>query len=259
MESENILDLFLITAWCTIAGIGLVIILSTNIKVLFLILMLIGLIILCVIFRWLYNYTLKNSNRPIMNISKQQQDPIQDPKMLPHWYFNPVLSEKPLPNQLHMPIPPSTGTNVLVITRTNKTPIYAEAMDPITSPDLLMRKPYRTIAVMNDKVRIINAKPLTDDDFEKPWEQCHADSLKLTLEVIIDAIEAHQKEINIVYEYDGIFAYAAGYWPINDDKIVRAYLQQLDVLSQYITIHFTKLTDNLISYYYELIAIADQN
>ena len=256
MKSDEEFQLYQMSLWIGIAAtFGFIAIMGY--KIMFAIG--IGLLVLFIVFKWA-----QDQHRDLKKLNKstfipKEQEPIEDPATLPDWYFNPTLSKQPLPQSRHMPIPSSTGVNALVITRTNHTPIYAEAMEPITSPHLLMHKPYRTIAVINDEAHVINANPLTDDDFEKPWAQCHADSLKLTLQVIMKAIADHQKEINIVYEYDGIFAYAAGYWQVNDNEAAKSYLRQLDLLSQHITVHFTKLTDDSISFYDHLISIANQH
>lgn len=174
-----------------------------------------------------------------------------------HRRFN--LKYDPFAKSTHLPLPSNIGSNALVITRTNTTPIYPGAMDPIEPKDLLPYSPYRTIAILDDDLIGVKTANSIKEDSPVAWQQAHDDSLSQTIAVIVNAINNNKKKINIVYEYDGIEAYATGIWPVADNKSAQEYVSKLTSLASQIDISFTKLNDNIFNYYQPLITLANRN
>lgn len=174
-----------------------------------------------------------------------------------HHRFN--LKYDPFAKSTHLPLPSNIGSNALIITRTNTTPIYPGAMDPIKPKDLLPQRPYRTIAVLdNHVISVQNANPI-EENSPVAWQQAHDVSLKQTIETIVNAINNGKKKINIVYEYDGVEAYATGLWPVADNRVAQEYVNKLTSLASQTEISFTKLNDNIFNYYQPLIELANRN
>lgn len=174
-----------------------------------------------------------------------------------HHRFN--VKYNPSAKSTHLPLPSKIGSNALIITRTNTTPIYPGAMDPIEPKDLQPQRPYRTIAVLDNRVIGIKAANPIKEDSPVAWQQAHDASLSQTIDVIVNAVTNNKKKINIVYEYDGVEAYATGLWPVADNKAAQEYVGKLTTLASQIDISFTKLNDNIFNYYQPLIALANRN
>lgn len=174
-----------------------------------------------------------------------------------HHRFN--VKYNPSAKSTHLPLPSKIGSNALIITRVNTTPIYPGAMDPIYPEYLLPQLPYRTIAVLDDRVISVKTANPIEKDSPVAWQQAHDASLSQTIEVIVNAIHHNKKKINIVYEYDGIEAYATGRWPVADNKAAQEYVNELTSLANQTEISFTKLTDNIFNYYQPLIKLANLN
>lgn len=174
-----------------------------------------------------------------------------------HHRFN--LKHDPFAKSTHLPLPSNIGSNALIITRTNTTPIYPGAMDPIEPKDLQPQRPYRTIAVLDNRVIDIKTANPIKEDSPVAWQQAHDASLSQTIDVIVNAVTNNKKKINIVYEYDGVEAYATGLWPVADNKAAQEYVGKLTTLASQIDISFTKLNDNIFNYYQPLIALANRN
>lgn len=88
----------------------------------------------------------------------------------------------------------------------------------------------------------------TQDDI---WQSIHNGLLEVAIDAIKEAINQHAPAINITYLYDGLWAYAAGYWPTNDYPEAKEYVAQLGKLSQHIQITFTKFNRKSANYQYE--------
>lgn len=174
-----------------------------------------------------------------------------------HHRFN--LKYDPFAKSTHLPLPSNIGSNALVITRTNTTPIYPGAMDPIEPKDLLPYRPYRTIAILDDDVISVKTANPIKENSPVAWQQAHDASLSQTIAVIVNAINNDKKKINVVYEYDGIEAYATGQRPVADNKAAQEYVGKLTSLASQIDISFTKLNDNIFNYYQPLITLANRN
>ncbi len=189
--------------------------------------------------------------------SHQKMSETQSELIRLHHRFN--VKYDPFAKSTHLPLPSKIGSNALIITRTNTTPIYPGAMDPIDPKYLLPQRPYRTIAVLDDRVISVKTANPIKEDSPVAWQQAHDASLSQTIEVIVNAIHRHKKKINIVYEYDGIEAYATGRWPVADNKAAQEYVGELTSLANQTEISFTKLTDNIFNYYQPLIELANLN
>lgn len=189
--------------------------------------------------------------------SHQKVPETQSESIRLHHRFN--VKYNPSAKSTHLPLPSKIGSNALIITRANTTPIYPGAMDPIEPEYLLPQRPYRTIAVLDDRVISVKTANPIEKDSPVAWQQAHDASLSQTIEVIVNAIHHHKKKINIVYEYDGIEAYATGRWPVADNKAAQEYVNELTSLASQTEISFTKLTDNIFNYYQPLIKLANLN
>ena len=62
-----------------------------------------------------------------------------------------------------------------------------------------------------------------------------------TVEILKEAVAHHVKSIEVGYQYAGIFKYASGEWQAKDTTAIQ-YLQELNDLTRYIDISFTKLS-----------------
>ena len=154
-----------------------------------------------------------------------------------HDDFNPTIPNIKLSNpQLALPI--TSGYNALIQTR-------------VTA---IKHQPNRTLAVLgNQKFGETNIS-ITSAVKSNKWQKAHDASLTFVIQLILKAIQDKQENINIVYDYDGVFAYAAGYWPTANYQNARDYVLKLDELSHQINIRFTKYTKQSAPYYKDLLA-----
>lgn len=180
---------------------------------------------------------------------------------LPHAKFNPTLSTRPIP------LPHDTGldmhrskkitTLIAIKSIFNRVPIY-DATE-FTSDKLFFYAPQSIYRVSQNSNNLIetalkeDVSPLKQDRQNVLWLNIHNAILKSVVDAVKDAIENKASMIEIIYEYDGVWAYAAGYWPTSDYPEAQAYVEQLSELSQKIDINFVKLTKTNQHHYQDLI------
>lgn len=180
---------------------------------------------------------------------------------LPHAKFNPTLSAKPipLPHIAESVMQNSKKVTTLIATKSlfNRVPIY-DAIE-FTSDKLFLYAPQRTHRVTKNSDDFIETMlkedelPINQKRSNILWFKIHNDILKSVVDAVKDAIENESSVIEIVYEYDGVWAYAAGYWSTSDYPEAQACVEQLSELSQKIDINFVKLTKANQHHYQDLI------
>lgn len=186
---------------------------------------------------------------------------------LPHAKFNPTLSTKPvpLPHVADYVIQSSKKITTLVTTKSvfNRVPIY-DAIE-FTSDKLFFYAPQSTYRVSQNSNNLIetalkeDVSPLKQEQQNVLWLNIHNAILKSVVDAVKDAIENETSMIEVIYEYDGVWAYAAGYWPTSDYPEAQAYVEQLSELSQKIDINFVKLTKANQHHYQDLIDRINDN
>lgn len=180
---------------------------------------------------------------------------------LPHAKFNPTLSTRPIP------LPHDTGSDIhsskkittLIAVKSifTKVPIY-DAIE-FTSDKLFFYAPqsiYRVSQYSDNSIGTTltrDVSPLKQERQNDLWLNIHNAILKSVVNAVKDAIVDKASMIEVIYEYDGVWAYAAGYWPTSDYPEAQAYVEQLSELSQKIDINFDKLTKTNQHHYQDLI------
>ena len=186
---------------------------------------------------------------------------------LPHAKFNPTLSTRPIP------LPHDTGSDIhsskkittLIAIKSifTKVPIY-DAIE-FTSDKLFFYAPQSIYRMSQNSNNLIETalkediSPLKQEQQNVLWLNIHNAILKSVVDAVKDAIENKASMIEIIYEYDGVWAYAAGYWPTSDYPEAQAYVEQLSELSQKIDINFDKLTKTNQHHYQDLIDRINDN
>lgn len=180
---------------------------------------------------------------------------------LPHAKFNPTLSTRPIP------LPHDTGSDIhsskkittLIAVKSifAKFPIY-DAID-FTYNKLFFYVPqsiYRVSQYSDNSIGTTltrDVSPLKQEQQNVLWLNIHNAILKSVVDAVEDAIKNEASMIEVIYEYDGVWAYAAGYWPTSGYPEAQAYVEQLSELSQKIDINFVKLTKINQHHYQDLI------
>jgi len=180
---------------------------------------------------------------------------------LPHAKFNPTLSTRPipLPHDIGSDIHSSKKITTLIAIKSifNRVPIY-DATE-FTSDKLFFYTPQSIYRVSRNSNNLIETalkediSPLKQERQNVLWLNIHNAILKSVVNAVKDAIQNKASMIEVIYEYDGVWAYAAGYWPTSDYPEAQAYVEQLSELSQKIDINFVKLTKINQHHYQDLI------
>lgn len=193
----------------------------------------------------------------ISDVPKEKESTLD----LSHAKFNPTLSAKPipLPHVAESVMHSSKKITTLIATKSlfNRVPIY-DAIE-FTSDKLFFHAPQSTYRVTQNSDNFIETilkedeSPIKQERSNILWLKIHNAILKSVVEAVKDGIKNEASMIEIVYEYDGVWAYAAGYWPTSDYPEAQAYVEQLSELSQKIDINFVKLTKANQHHYQDLI------
>lgn len=201
----------------------------------------------------------------IPDVSKETKSTLD----LPHAKFNPTLSAKPipLPHVAESVMQSSKKVTTLIATKSlfNRVPICDDDAMEFTSGKLFLYAPQRTHRVTKNSDDFIETMlkedelPINQKRSNILWFKIHNDILKSVVDAVKDAIENKSSVIEIVYEYDGVWAYAAGYWSTSDYPEAQAYVEQLSELSQKIDINFVKLTKTNQHRYQDLIDKINNN
>lgn len=167
---------------------------------------------------------------------------------LPHSQFNPRLTEKNVPLPSHPNLNHLSTIHAISITKPERHDINSHIMSKLMSNDftshssmlinvgLLSSKKQNPItkyhSVTNNTLRMINSE----------WQPVHENSLEITINLIREAIAQNYNNVVITYNYDGVWAYAAGYWDAKNDPVINNYVNDLEALSHQINIYFSKFT-----------------
>lgn len=165
-----------------------------------------------------------------------------------HSQFNPKLIERDVPLPSHPNLNHLSTVHAISITKPERNDVNSHMMSKLMSNDftalssmlinvgLLSSKKQNPItkyhSATNNTLRMIDAE----------WQPIHENSLEITIKLIKEAIAQNYNNIIITYNYDGIWAYAAGYWNAKNDPVVNNYVNDLEALSHQINIYFSKLT-----------------
>lgn len=180
----------------------------------------------------------------ISDVPKETKSPLD----LPHARFNPILSTKPVPLPSHPNLNHLSTVHAISITK----PVMYDVNSYITSK--LMTNDFTAISSMLVNVGLLSSKdqnPITRYHSttslilrmtDSEWQPIHENSLEITINLIKEAITQNYNNIVITYNYDGVWAYAAGYWDAKNDPVVNNYVNDLEALSHQINIYFSKLT-----------------
>lgn len=193
----------------------------------------------------------------ISDVPKEKESTLD----LPHAKFNPTLSAKPipLPHVADSVTQSSKKITTLIATKSlfNRVPIY-DAIE-FTSDKLFFYVPqstYRVTLNSDDFIETVlkeDESPIKQERSNILWLKIHNAILKSVVEAVKDGIKNKASMIEVVYEYDGVWAYAAGYWSTSDYPEAQAYVEQLSELSRKIDISFVKLTKANQHHYQNLI------
>ena len=167
---------------------------------------------------------------------------------LPHSQFNPKLIERNVPLPSHPNLNHLSTIHAISITKPERHEINSHIMAKLMANGftshssmlinigLLSSKKQVPItkyhSATNNTLRMINSE----------WQPIHESSLEITINLIREAIAQNYNNIIITYNYDGVWAYAAGYWDAKNDPVVNNYVNDLEALSHQINIYFSKLT-----------------
>lgn len=224
--------------------------------------------IVCVLFINIVCFAINESLNSKSQPDDDEPDVIPDvsketgPRLdLPHAKFNPTLSAKPipLPHVAESIMHRSKKITTLIAIKSifNRVPIY-DATE-FTSDKLFFYTPQSIYRVSRNSNNLIETalkediSPLKQERQNVLWLNIHNAILKSVVNAVKDAIENKASMIEVIYEYDGVWAYAAGYWPTSDYPEAQAYVEQLSELSQKIDINFVKLTKTNQHHYQDLI------
>lgn len=180
----------------------------------------------------------------IPDVTKETKSPLN----LPHARFNPTLSTKPVPLPSHPNLNHLSTVHAISITK----PVMHDVNSHITSK--LMTNDFMAHSSMLINIGLLSSKkqnPITRyhsttslilQMIDSEWQPIHENSLEITINLIKEAIAQNYNNIIITYNYDGVWAYAAGYWDAKNDPVVNNYVNDLEALSHQINIYFSKLT-----------------
>lgn len=193
----------------------------------------------------------------------------KSPLNLPHARFNPTLSTKPvpLPHDTDSDIHRSKEITTLIAVKSifTKVPVYD--FNDFKYDNLFFyasQSIYRVSQNSNNLIETVLIEAGTPLNLKQEqqnvlWLNIHNAILKSVVDAVKDAIKNEASMIEIIYEYDGVWAYAAGYWPTSDYTEAHAYVEQLGELSQKIDINFVKLTRTNQHRYQDLIDKINNN
>ena len=176
-----------------------------------------------------------------------------------HHVFNPVSKSHKIPKLQHIIYDDKNQFETLVVAKAirrpgipnlDKTKFY-EFSEPGIPQSLAVSK-YQNKAFHNN-VEIV----YDPDDTENTWRTTHNALLQSTLLAIEKAISVGAPAIHLIYQYDGIWAYAAGYWPTDTYPEAQSYVKKLNELSSKINIKFDKYDPAMALPYALQIKIAD--
>lgn len=176
-----------------------------------------------------------------------------------HHVFNPVSESHKVPKLQHSIYDDKNQFETLVaakairrpgIPNLDKTKFYEFSEPGI--PQSIAASKYQNKAFHNN-VEIV----YDPDDTENTWRTTHNALLQSTLLAIEKAISVGAPTIHLVYQYDGIWAYAAGYWPTDNYPEAQSYVEKLNDLSSKIKIKFDKYDPTMALPYASQIKIAD--
>ena len=242
-------------------------ILSTIFVVLIAIIVIICLNVVC----FAINQSLNPKSEPdvepdaIPDVPKETKSPLD----LPHSRFNPTLSTKPvpLPHDTDSDTHRSKKITTLIAVKSifTKVPVYN--LNVFKYDDLFFyasQSIYRVSQNSNNLIETILIEAGTPLNLKQEqqnvlWLNIHNAILKSVVDAVKDAIKNEASMIEIIYEYDGVWAYAARYWPTSDYTEAHAYVEQLGELSQKIDINFVKLTKTNQHRYQDLIDKINNN
>ena len=166
----------------------------------------------------------------------------------PHSQFNPKLLEKDVPLPSHPNLNNLSTIHAISITKPERHEINSHIMAK------LMANGFTSHSSMLINIGLLSSKkqvPITKYHsatnntlrmIDSEWQPIHENSLEITTNLIREAIAQNYNNIVITYNYDGIWAYAAGYWDAKNDPVVNNYVNDLEALSHQINIYFSKLT-----------------
>lgn len=207
-----------------------------------------GLVIICeYVFYRLSTKSVDNPKKDTSNtIASSPKASSDQPR--PHAQFNPKLIERDVPLPSHPDLDRLSTIHAISITKPERHEINSHIMAKLMTNGfkshlsilinigLLSSKKQAPITkyhfVTNNTLRTINSE----------WQPIHENSLEITINLIREAIAQNYNNIVITYNYDGVWAYAAGYWDAKNDPVVNNYVNDLEALSHQINIYFSKLT-----------------
>lgn len=166
----------------------------------------------------------------------------------PHSQFDPKLLERYVPLPSHPDLDRLSTIHAISITKPDHHDVNSHIMSK------LMANNFTAPSSMLINVGLLSSKkqaPITKYHFvtnntlrmiDSEWQPIHKSSLEITINLIKEAIAQNYNNIIITYNYDGIWAYAAGYWDAKNDPVINNYVNDLEALSHQINIYFSKLT-----------------
>lgn len=163
-------------------------------------------------------------------------------QQLPHLYFNPLKTDY-LPNPNQPTLDPKTTVNAFAVTKVTHNNITGQA-----TKNLILNKVVpaaintHIIGLIDEdhKTQYFSLNPDLYNHNINKWSRTHCDNFKAVIYVIKQAIAMGKKSIVIHYNYDGVWAYAAGYWSTKDDIQAQKYVESFEELTPHINIYFQK-------------------
>lgn len=189
----------------------------------------------------------------------------------PHEVFNPKLSLKPIPRPIYHEYNTNDVFEALIITKKSYYDLFEQNLDTIDDHDvffygdqqIILASSYKNFDYDENITTLARlgtfSSPSHKENLDLLWFIIHNAILKMTIQSVKKAIEVGAPAINIAYEYDGVWAYAAGYWSAANYPEAQAYINQLGKLTSKINISFTKFDKSLMYDYVHLIQIANHS
>ena len=166
----------------------------------------------------------------------------------PHSQFNPKILEKDVPLPSHPNLNNLSTIHAISITKPERHEINSHIMAKLMANGFTSHSSMLiNIGLLSSKKQVPITKYHSSTNntlrmINSEWQPIHESSLEITINLIREAIAQNYNNIIITYNYDGVWAYAAGYWDAKNDPVVNNYVNDLEALSHQINIYFSKLT-----------------
>lgn len=167
---------------------------------------------------------------------------------LPHSQFNPELIERDVPLPSHPNLNHLSTVHAISITKSEWHDLNSHVTyDLINNNFIPHSSMVINVGILSSKNKNLITKYHSAHDntlrmINSEWQPVHENSLEITINLIREAIAQNYNNIIITYNYDGVWAYAAGYWDAKNDPVINNYVNDLEALSHQINIYFSKFT-----------------